>query len=53
MITALSSFATVVLNKNITYGKCDWILLLATFGIPFVITAVLAGVDWLGPAGFW
>ena len=53
MITAISAFATVVLNKIITYGKCDYVLLLATFGIPIILTTVLAGLDWLGPSGFW
>ena len=53
MITAISAFATVVLNRFITYGKYDWLLLTSTFGIPVIITSALAGLDWLGPAGFW
>ena len=53
MITAISAFATVALNKITTYGKFDCVLLLTTFGIPIIVSGVEAGLDWFGPSGFW
>ena len=53
LITAISAFVTVAFNKRITFGKYDWMLLLATIGIPAAVSSVMAGLDWLGPSGFW
>ena len=53
LITAMSAFVTVAFNKRITFGKYDWVLLLATIGIPATVSSVMAALDWLGPSGFW
>ena len=43
----------VVLNRKITFGRNDWVLLLCTLGIPAIPGTVFASLGWFGPDGFW
>ena len=49
----LSAFLMVVLNRKITFGRNDWILLVGSFGIPAVPGVIFAVLGWFGPSGFW
>lgn len=52
-IIALSAFFMVTLNKRITFGKYDWLLMATIIGIPVVLGTVMVTLDWLGPSGYW
>ena len=49
----IAAFLMVVLNRKITFGKNDWILLVCSLGIPAIPGAIFAALGWWGPAGFW
>ena len=43
----------VVLNRKITFGRNDWILLVFSLGIPAIPGAIFAARGYFGPDGFW
>lgn len=43
----------VVFNRKVTFGKYDWILLVASFGVPGVPGIAFAALGWYGTNGFW
>ena len=49
----LLAFLMVVLNRKITFGRNDWMLLVGSFGIPAVPGVIFAVLGWFGPSGFW
>ena len=52
-IIAINIFMMICLRKNLKFGRYDWVLLLGTFGIPFMAAVLAWRLRYLGPNGIW
>lgn len=50
-IVALNAFMLMYFDKNLNFGRRDWILLLWTFGVPFIGATIVGILGQLGPNG--
>ena len=53
ILSSSSAFLMVVLNRKITFGPNDWLLLVCSVGIPAVPGAIFAALGYFGSDGFW
>ena len=51
LFTAVNAFVMVVLGRQVKLGRCDWRLLVVTFGMPPIVMGVCASLGYLGASG--
>ena len=52
-LVASLAFLMVVRGNRPKFGKYDWKLLASAYGVPIIISSIMAGLKWLGPSGAW
>ena len=50
-IVATNIFMLMYFNKQLKFGRCDWKLLVWTFGVPLMAAVVSTALGLLGPTG--